>query len=121
MVLISSNNIMDCIFCKIAKKELPADIIYENEDALVFKDINPKAPVHLLIIPKKHIDSINHLKKEEAILIGQLFLIAKEVAVKVGVNESGYKLIFNVGKGGGQVIDHLHLHLLGGWDKNEAQ
>ncbi len=106
---------MDCIFCKIIKGERPAEIIYKDENFVVFKDINPKAPIHALIVPKKHIVSINHFKEADKELMGNLFLIAKKAAGMVGVKDSGYKLVFNVGRGGGQLIDHLHLHLLGGW------
>jgi len=111
----------DCLFCKIAKREIPSDIVYEDEDFISFKDINPIAPLHLLIVPKKHIPSINHLTPEDKELIGRLFLVAKKIAKEQGVAERGYRLIFNVGKEGGQAIEHLHLHLLGGktlsWSK----
>lgn len=105
----------NCIFCKIARREVPSEIIYSDKEFIAFKDINPKAPVHILIIPKKHIISINHLEPIDKRLIGELFLIVKKIAKKIGLKEKGYKLVFNVGRGGGQVIDHLHLHLLGGW------
>ena len=105
----------DCIFCQIVAKKIPADIIYEDEKFLVFKDIKPLAPVHLLIVPKKHISSVQNLKMSDRDLIGDLFLLAKRIAQKQNVAQKGYKLVFNVGKGGGQEIPHLHLHLLGGW------
>lgn len=105
----------NCIFCKIANEEAPADIVYQDEKFIIFKDINPKSPLHLLIIPKKHIHSVNHLKEQDRELIGELFLLAQKIAKNQGVGETGYKLVFNVGRGGGQLIDHLHLHLLGGW------
>lgn len=110
----------NCIFCKIIKKEIPSDIFYQDQDFLVFKDIRPKAPIHLLLVPKKHIISINHLKEKDEKLMGKLFSLAKKTAQKLGVDRSGYKLVFNVGKGGGQLIDHLHLHLLAGW-KNKKE
>jgi histidine triad (HIT) family protein len=103
---------MDCIFCKIIAKENPAEIVYEDKDFLAFKDAHPKADTHLLIIPKKHIESIKSLKQEEADLIGRLILTAKKIAEEKGL--SGYKLVFNVGREGGQIIDHIHLHLLAG-------
>ena len=106
---------MDCVFCKIIKKEVPAEIVYEDEKIIVFKDIKPLAPLHLLIVPKKHIPSVDHFKAQDKELIGEIFLTAKKVAREQGVANSGYKLVFNVGKGGGQIINHLHLHLLGGW------
>lgn len=103
---------MDCIFCKISKKEIPAEIVFETDDIIVFKDANPKADVHLLIVPKKHIESINHLSAEDKAMVSDLIFIAKEMAQKQDVEKSGYKLQFNVGRGGGQIIDHLHLHLI---------
>jgi len=109
---------MECIFCKIVNKELPSEIVYEDDEILGFKDMNPKAPVHVLIIPKKHIHSVNELKKEDKNLIGSLFLVAKNLAEKTKINKTGYKLSFNVGKGAGQMVDHLHLHLLGGWTES---
>lgn len=107
----------DCVFCKIINREIPTEFLYEDEDCVVFKDINPHAPVHLLLVPKKHIRSINDLQKEEEPVVSGLLTIAKDMAKAQGVNESGYKLLFNVEKGGGQVIFHLHLHLLGGWKR----
>ncbi len=105
---------MDCIFCKIINKEQPADIIYEDEKFVVFKDIKPSAPIHLLIVPKFHIASVNDLNKKHKNLISDLILLAKRMAKEQGI-EDGYKLSFNVGRKGGQLVDHLHLHLLGGW------
>lgn len=104
----------ECVFCKIANKEIPAEIIYEEEKMIAFKDVKPVAPVHLLIIPKKHIPSVNHLEGEDRELIGELFLVAQKLAQKYGINKSGYRLIFNVGRDAGQTVDHLHLHLIGG-------
>jgi len=104
----------DCIFCKIINKEISADILYEDQDLVVFKDIKPKAPIHYLIVPKQHIKSVNDLKEENKDLISNMFLTAKKIADKLGIKDKGYKLIFNVGRGGGQIVDHLHLHILGG-------
>ncbi|MDP3052188.1 MAG: histidine triad nucleotide-binding protein [bacterium] len=104
----------DCIFCKIIDKELPADILYEDNNVIVFKDIKPKAPLHILIVPKKHIPSINHLELEDKKLMGEMFLAAKKMAKKQGVAKTGYRLVFDTGKNAGQTVDHLHLHLLGG-------
>lgn len=103
---------MDCLFCKIIKKELPSDIVYEDDNVIAFKDVHPKAPIHLLILPKKHIPTIDHLKKEDRELMGELMLVVQKIAKKKKLK--GYKLIINVGRGGGQLIDHLHLHLLSG-------
>ncbi len=104
----------DCIFCKIINKTATASIIHENNNIIVIKDIAPKAPIHLLIIPKKHISSVNQLKLEDKELVGELFLIAKKTARDQRIAETGYRLIFDTGKDAGQTIDHLHLHLLGG-------
>lgn len=100
----------DCIFCKIVRKEIPADVILEDEKFLVFHDVNPKAPLHLLIIPKKHIHSIDHVELEDKELMGELILTSQKVARLH--NLRGYKLQINVGREGGQVVDHIHLHLL---------
>jgi histidine triad (HIT) family protein len=104
----------DCIFCDIAAKNHPSEILFENDRLFVIRDIMPKAPVHLLVIPKKHIASINDLSPEDGEWIGQILLTAKDMAKKLGIDEEGYKLVWNVGKHGGQVIPHIHLHVLGG-------
>jgi histidine triad (HIT) family protein len=104
----------DCLFCKIINKELPSTILHEDDKFLVIKDINPKAPVHLLVIPRKHIISVNHLGPGDKELMGELILLAKSIALKQGIAESGYRLSFNVGKDSGQTVDHLHLHIMGG-------
>ncbi len=106
---------MSCVFCEIINKEIPAEIVSEDDEIIVFKDIKPSAPVHLLIVPKKHISSMNEISDEDKGLIGNLFLTARKMAEETGVKDSGYKLIINTGRGGGQVIDHLHIHLHGGW------
>lgn len=103
---------MDCIFCRISKKEIPAEMIFEDNELVVFRDINPKADVHLLIVPKKHILSVNELEAEDEKLISKMIMTAKAMAKQEEVNESGYRLQFNVGRGGGQVVDHIHLHLI---------
>ena len=105
---------MDCIFCKIANKEISSEIVYEDNEVIAFKDIKPVAPVHLLIITKKHIPSVDHLEAEDKELIGSLFLAARKIAREQGVAETGYRLVFNVGPDAGQTVDHLHLHLIGG-------
>ena len=104
----------DCVFCNIINKAIEAQILFENENLVVIRDILPKAPVHLLVISKKHILSVGHLEQLDKSLIGEMVLVAKEMAAKFNVESTGYKLIFNVGRDGGQVIPHLHLHLLGG-------
>ncbi|NOX33779.1 MAG: histidine triad nucleotide-binding protein [Deltaproteobacteria bacterium] len=107
----------DCLFCKIINREVPSEFLYEDDDFVVFRDINPAAPVHLLLVPKKHIRSMNDFKNEDSAIISGLFVLAREMARQQGVDKSGYKLLFNVEKGGGQVIFHIHLHLIGGWEK----
>lgn len=105
---------MDCIFCKIANKEIPSKIVYEDEKFIAFKDINPIAPVHILVIPKKHIPSVNQLEFSDKEFAGELILIAKNIAQKQGLENNGYRLVLNVGKDAGQTVEHIHLHLLGG-------
>jgi len=107
----------DCLFCKIASGQMDTEFIYENDSLVVFRDINPHAPVHLLLVPKRHIRSINDLTDADNEILAELIMVAKEMAKKEGVDKSGYKLLYNVEKGGGQVIFHLHLHLMGGWKK----
>lgn len=103
-----------CIFCKIIAREIPAEIVYEDEDVVAFKDIHPVAPVHILIIPKKHIESINNLEESDKELIGTLVLTARNIAQNLRIAENGYKLLFRTGRDGGQEVDHIHLHLIGG-------
>lgn len=102
----------NCLFCQIINKQTSADIVYEDDGFIAFKDIHPKAPFHLLIVPKKHIDSVNHLEQKDKDLMGGLILTAQKIAKKN--NLTGYKLLINVGREGGQIIDHLHMHLLAG-------
>jgi histidine triad (HIT) family protein len=104
----------DCLFCKIAAKEIPSDIIFQDDRITVFKDINPAAPIHLLIIPNKHIPSVNDLDPEDEGLMGRLILAAKQMAELSGIKDSGYRLIVNNGPDAHQEIFHIHLHLLGG-------
>jgi len=105
----------DCIFCQIIQKDLPADFTYTDDRLVVFKDIHPHAPVHLLIVPRKHIRSINDLRPDDHGIVSEMILAGKKAAAEAGIAQSGYKLVFNVERGGGQVIFHLHLHLIGGW------
>lgn len=102
----------DCIFCKIAAKEIPAGVVYEDEDMLCFKDINPSAPVHLLLIPKVHFDSLAHAQPEHETLLGKMMLKVPEIAAANGL-QHGFKTQINTGKGGGQEVFHLHVHILG--------
>jgi histidine triad (HIT) family protein len=105
----------DCTFCEIIRGERSADFLYRSESVVVFKDIHPHAPVHLLIVPTRHIRSLNDLTDQDRDIIAEMILIAKEMARKSSIAQSGYKLLFNVEMGGGQVIPHVHLHLFGGW------
>jgi histidine triad (HIT) family protein len=105
----------DCIFCGILRGETDTRILYQNETLVAFNDINPKAPVHVLLVPRKHIRSINDLADEDRGIVSELIVAGKEMAARTGVARTGYKLLFNVEKGGGQVIFHIHLHLIGGW------
>ena len=107
----------DCLFCKIVNRKIPGEFLYEDDSIVVFRDIKPAAPVHLLIVPKQHIRSINDLTMDDQPIVGKLFMVAKQMADEQGIGKSGYKLLFNVERGGGQVIFHLHLHLIGGWKR----
>ncbi len=104
----------ECLFCRILSKEIPATIVHEDEDVIVFKDIAPQAPIHLLIVPKRHIASLNELSGEDGALIGRLFLVATKVARDLGVASKGYRLVTNCGPDAGQTVFHLHVHLLAG-------
>jgi len=104
----------DCIFCKIAAGEIPSETVYEDDMVKAFDDINPIAPVHVVIIPKKHIATLNDIKSVEEGLMGHLMWVAAEVARRKGIAEPGYKVLFNVNPEGGQIIFHIHLHVLGG-------
>jgi len=104
----------DCIFCKIIAGEIPSTNVYKDEQVTAFRDINPAAPTHILIVPNKHIDSANFLIADEEQLMGHLVFVAKELAAKEGIAESGYRLMMNTNQEGGQTVFHIHLHLLGG-------
>ena len=105
----------DCIFCNIVDGKTETEFLYQDETLVVFRDINPHAPVHLLVVPRKHIRSINDLHPGDGPIVSHIILVAKEMAEKESVDKSGYKLLFNVERGGGQLVFHVHLHLLGGW------
>lgn len=104
----------DCLFCKIRDGEIPCNIIFENEDVLAFHDVNPQAPIHLLIIPRKHISTVNDLADEDGVVMGSLFAAAKVIAAQLGVNEDGYRLVVNCNRGAGQSVFHIHMHMLAG-------
>jgi histidine triad (HIT) family protein len=101
-----------CLFCSIVKGEIPADIVAERDDAIVFRDVSPKAPSHLLVIPRRHLDSLD--EAEDAADLGSLLHLAAEVARDEGIAESGYRVVINTNEDGGQTVRHLHLHILGG-------
>ncbi len=105
---------MDCLFCKIVRGEIPATVVFENNDILAFHDVNPQAPTHVLVIPKKHIATINDTTDNDAQLLGRMILTAKQLAAEQHVDEAGFRLIFNVNADGGQTVHHIHLHILAG-------
>ena len=105
---------MECIFCQIASGKIPGDIVYQDEEIIAFRDINPQAPVHLIIIPRRHIPSLAQISEADSALIGRMVAIANQLAKGEGVADKGYRLAINCGKEGGQAVPHLHLHLLGG-------
>ncbi len=104
----------DCIFCEIVNKRMKSEMILEDEDLVAFKDINPQAPVHILVVPRKHIESVQDLKADDMSLLATMILEAQKIAEKNNINEDGYRLVINKGVNGGQTVSHLHVHLLGG-------
>jgi len=104
----------DCLFCKICNGEIPADIVFENDDVLAFNDVNPQAPVHALIIPKRHISTINDLAQSDESIMGKLYTAAKTIAAEMDVSEEGYRLVVNCNEKAGQTVFHIHMHLLAG-------
>jgi histidine triad (HIT) family protein len=104
----------DCIFCKIIEKKVPAKLVHEDEHAIAFEDINPQAPIHILIVPKKHIRDIHSIKNIDRELIGHLFFVAQTLGEKRGLNNDGYRMVINNGRKAGQTVFHIHLHLLSG-------
>jgi len=109
----------DCIFCKIIKREIPSTVVYEDEKVLAFKDISPVAPVHVLIIPKIHIENVMELDEQNVDVLKEIHLAAKKIAIKTGLGEKGFRLITNCGKEAGQTVFHLHYHLIGGKELGE--
>jgi histidine triad (HIT) family protein len=104
----------DCIFCKIITGDIPSTNVFRDEQVTAFRDLNPAAPTHILLVPNKHIDSVNTLTNEDGQLIGHLFMVAKQIAAQEGIAEGGYRLIINTNAHAGQTVFHIHLHLLGG-------
>jgi histidine triad (HIT) family protein len=105
---------MDCLFCKIAAGEIPSTKVYEDDLVYAFRDIEPQAPVHVLIIPKQHISSVNEINDENCAIVGHIFKVAAEIAKNEGISEDGYRIVTNIGENGGQTVKHLHYHMLGG-------
>lgn len=108
----------DCIFCKIIKGEIPSNKVYEDDKIISFKDLNPEAPVHVLIIPKKHISSLNEVNDEDAEIIAHIFKTVPKLVKELGIDEGGYRIVSNCGEDGGQSVPHVHFHLLGGRSLN---
>lgn len=104
----------DCLFCKILNGDVPADVVYESDTALAFRDINPQAPTHVLIIPREHVSTINDIEQQHESLVGSLFSAAREIAAAEGLADDGYRVVMNCNEGAGQSVFHIHLHLLGG-------
>ncbi|MDF3031224.1 MAG: histidine triad protein [Moraxellaceae bacterium] len=105
---------MECIFCKVANKEIPAKVVFENDRVIAFHDMFPQAPTHVLVIPKAHFNTLNHVPPEQAPLLGELMSTATHIAKELGIDESGYRVVMNCNADGGQSVYHIHLHLLGG-------
>ena len=108
----------DCLFCRIEKKEIPSRIIHEDDQAIAFEDVNPQAPTHILIIPRRHIASVSEITDQDSEMMGHLALVARRIAQDRGIAAQGYRLVVNAGPAGGQAVYHLHLHLLGGRQMN---
>ena len=104
----------DCIFCKMVAGEIQPDVVYENDDVLAFRDVNPQAPTHVLVVPKKHISTTNDVQPEDAELMGKLVLAAQKVAQIDDLSEQGYRMVLNCNEGAGQTVFHIHMHVLGG-------
>ena len=105
---------MDCLFCKIAQQQIPAKIIYQDEQVVAFRDISPQAPVHALVIPKRHITTLNDIGPEDASLLGHMVVTAQKIAAEDGIDETGFRLVMNCNRDGGQTVYHIHMHVLGG-------
>ena len=108
---------MDCIFCKIAQKEISSELVHEDDEIVAFNDLDPQAPVHILIVPKKHIESANDITMENSEIVGKIFVVAAKIAQELGLS-NGYRIVNNCGKDGGQTVKHIHFHLLGGRKMN---
>ncbi len=105
---------MDCLFCQIINRKIPSEIVYEDDEVLAFRDVSPQAPMHILVVPKRHIPSLNDLTPDDAELVGKIIYRAKELAAVKGHDKNGYRLVLNCNKDGGQTVFHIHCHVLGG-------
>lgn len=104
----------DCIFCKIIKREIPSSIVYEDSEIIAFRDVNPQAPIHILVIPKKHIEALVNLTEEDEKVVGKIYTVINKIARQEGIDKKGFRVIVNCGEDGGQEVKHLHFHILGG-------
>ncbi len=111
---------MDCIFCAIANKEIPSQLVFENDNLVAFRDLNPQAPVHILVVPKMHISSMNEITSENSRIVAEIFEVINKIAEKENIKESGYRVISNCGEDGCQSVKHLHFHLVGGKKLSET-
>lgn len=109
----------DCIFCKIIKGEIPSNKVYEDDEVLAFKDVNPQMPIHILVVPKKHIESIVDLNDEDEMLVGKIFTAIRKIANELGIDKSGFRVISNCGEDAGQTVRHLHFHILAGEEMSD--
>jgi histidine triad (HIT) family protein len=112
--MVTTGTASECLFCRIGTKEVPADIVHESDHVVAFRDINPQAPTHILVIPKEHLDSLAEVSREHAGLLAEMLETATHLAKAEGIDGSGWRLVANVGREGGQTVEHLHFHLLGG-------
>lgn len=108
----------DCLFCKILDGEIPCDKVFENDQVIAFRDLNPQAPTHILVIPRKHIPTVNELTSDDKNVVAEIMLAAQAIAKQEGIEESGYRLVMNCNEGAGQTVFHIHLHILGGRTMN---
>ncbi len=108
---------MACIFCQIIEGSIPADVVHDDDDLIVFKDINPKGAIHVLLVPKVHVATVNDLADDQIPIMGHMFKVVKQLAAQWDIVEQGYRLTVNVGRGGGQEVDHIHMHMVSGWQR----
>ncbi len=107
---------MSCIFCKIVDGEIPADIVHSDDECIAFRDLHPQAPVHILVIPRRHIETVDAMEERDIPVVGRMAAVARDIAREEGIHEAGYRLVLNCNEGAGQTVFHMHMHLLGGRD-----